>query len=217
VTPTEREAFIRAQTVIGSPPLCPDFRLHLATEITPLWQATEATLARAGLPPPFWAFCWPGAQVLARWVLEHPEIVRDRHVLDFAAGCGLAGFASLRAGAARVTAVEIDPFAVEACRLNAALNGVEVEAVEADVVGTDAGWDVVLAGDVCYERPAAERIDRWLKQLARRGARVFVGDPGRTYLPSAGLVEVARWKVPTTRELEDREERETRVFEVRGA
>lgn len=216
VTPEQRRAFIRAHTTVGTAPLVPEIRLHLAGASIPLWEALEATEGRRNLPPPYWAWAWPGGQVLARYVLENPALVRARRVLDFASGCGVSAFAAMRAGAASVVANEIDPVAVEACRLNAELNGVVVESVEADFVGTDAGWDVVLAGDVCYERPMAARVEAWLRGLAGRGAVVLMGDPGRNYLPRAGIEEVARWRVPTSRELEDRDERDTRVFRVRG-
>ena len=209
-------AFIRAQTAIATPPLVPEIRLHLATELVPLWQATEASLAAEGVPPPYWAFAWPGGQALARHVLDHAGLVRGKHVLDFAAGSGLAAVAAARAGAARVTAAEIDRFAVAAIGLNAALNSLAVEIVEADIVGQAGDWDVVLAGDVCYERPMAGRVAAWLGGLARRGVTVLMGDPGRSYLPTAGLAEIARYAVPTSRELEDREMRETVVWRWTG-
>jgi predicted nicotinamide N-methyase len=212
LTPAQRRAFIVEHTTVSSPPIVPEIRLHLATEVTPLWEATEVTLARVGMPPPFWAFCWPGGQVLARYVLEHPELFAGRRVLDFAAGGGIASIAAARVGAASVCATEIDPFAMEAMGLNATLNGVRFDTSDRDVVETDDGWDVVFAGDVCYERPAAERITRWLRRLAGRGALVLMGDPGRTYMPREGLAEQARYVVPTSRELEEHESRLTTVW-----
>jgi len=201
------EAFVRANTVVAAPPLVPEVRLHLAAEITPLWHATEASLARDRLPPPYWAFAWAGGQALARHVLDQPGLVRGRCVLDFGAGSGLVAIAAARGGG-RVTAAEIDPFAQAAIRLNADLNGVEIAIEGADVIGREtAPWDTVLAGDMCYERPLAERLTAWLRGLASRGVDVLLGDPGRAYLPSAGLVEVARYTVPTTLELEDRTSR----------
>jgi predicted nicotinamide N-methyase len=214
MTEPEREQFIRRNTLIANPPLCPEIRLHLATEVTPLWQATEELLSRVGLPPHFWAFAWPGGQVLSRHVMDHPELVAGRRVLDFAAGCGIASIAAVRAGAAQVSATEIDAFAIASMRLNAALNGVSFDIVDRDLIDTDEGWDVIFAGDVCYERPVAERIERWLRRLATRGALVFMGDPGRTYLPKAGLEPVAHHVVPTSRDLEDRDHRETSVWRV---
>lgn len=209
--------FIQAQTAIASPPLVPELRLHLATEVTKLWQATEATLAQNSLPPPYWAFAWPGGQALARYVLDRPETVRGRRVLDFAAGCGLGALAALRAGAAAATAAEIDPVAATAIGLNARLNDMTVAGTADDLTAREPreaarDWDVVLAGDVFYERPMAEAVEPWLRDLARRGVRVLVADPGRAYLPKARLAELARYTVPTSRDLEDRETRETVVY-----
>jgi predicted nicotinamide N-methyase len=209
-------AFIRRETAVAAPPLVPEIRLHLATELVPLWQATEAKLAEHGLPPPYWAFAWPGGQALARHVLDHADLVRGRRVLDFAAGSGLSAIAAALAGAASVAAAEIDPFAIAAIGLNARLNGVAVETLAQDVVGDAGDWDIVLAGDVCYERPMAERVAAWLGRLARRGTTVLMGDPGRNYLPADGLAEIARYQVPTSLELEDRTLRETVVWRWTG-
>ncbi len=204
--------FVRRETVIASPPLVPEIRLHLASEVVPLWQATETNLTEHGLPPPYWAFAWPGGQALARYLLDHPDLVRDKRVLDFAAGSGLAAIATSKAGAASVAAADIDRFAIAAIGLNADLNGVSLELIEADILGQASRWDVVLAGDVCYERPMAERVGQWLGQLAAGGTRVLMGDPGRNYLPVTGLREVARYQVPTSLDLEDRISRETIVW-----
>jgi len=212
------ERFVLANTAIAAAPLVPEIRLHLATEVTPLWQATESEMARSGLEPPFWAFAWPGGQALARYVLDRPELVRNRRVLDIAAGSGLAAIAAAKAGAARVVANEIDDFAAVALALNAALNGAAVEVSRRDLLGGSVDrFDVVLAGDVCYERPMTERIVPWLRARAAEGALVLLGDPGRAYLPSSGLVELARYDVPTTLELEDRTLRETVVWRVMPA
>jgi predicted nicotinamide N-methyase len=205
-------SFVRRETVIASPPLVPEIRLHLASEVVPLWQATETDLAKQGLPPPYWAFAWPGGQALARHLLDHPEIVRGVRVLDFAAGSGLGAIAAAKAGAATVAAAEIDRFAIAAIGLNAALNGVGIETIERDIVGESGSWDVILAGDVCYERPMAERVGQWLATMAAYGRRVLMGDPGRNYLPQHGLTEIARYQVPTSLDLEDRNQRETLVW-----
>ena len=205
-------SFVRRETVIASPPLVPEIRLHLASEVVPLWQATEADLAKQGLPPPYWAFAWPGGQALARHLLDHPELVRGARVLDFAAGSGLGAIAAHMAGAASVAAAEIDRFAIAAISLNATLNDVAVATIEKDIVGEHGSWDVILAGDVCYERPMAERVSRWLKDMAQQGVRVLMGDPGRNYLPSSGLSEIARYQVRTSLDLEDRTMRETIVW-----
>ena len=207
--------FVRRNTAIATPPLVPEIRLHLATEITPIWQATEETFARSALPPPFWAFAWAGGQALARYLLDHPEVVAGRSVLDFGAGSGLVAIAAAKAGAASVLAAEIDRFAAAAIAANAALNGVTIAVTTADALDTaDPGWELVTAGDVCYERPMAQRVTTWLRVLAARGSLVLLGDPGRAYLPAQGLHERARYLVPTSRELEDRESRDGVVWEV---
>ena len=204
--------FIRAHTTLAHPALAPELTLWSATEITPLWQATEAWLAVRDLAPPFWAFAWPGGQALARHVLDHPELVAGRRVLDFAAGGGIAAIACARAGAASVAAAEIDPLARAAIALNAVENGAAVTVAAEDVVGTPGQWDLILAGDVCYEAPMTARILPWLRAQART-AEVILADPGRAYLP-AGLAALARYRVPTTRELEDRESREVTLYRL---
>lgn len=212
----DHAAFVRANTVIAAPPLVPEIRLHLATEVTPLWEATEATLEQSGLPPPYWAFAWPGGQACARHVLDNPRLVAGRRVLDLAAGCGVAAVAAAKMGA-RASASEIDRFALAAIALNAALNGVEVAPVDRDVLDDPPGdWDTVLAGDLCYERPMADRVASWIKSQARAGVTVLMGDPGRAYKPAGGLAEVARYVVPTSRDLEDRETREAILWRVLG-
>ena len=208
-------AFVRANTAIGRPPLVPEIRLHLATEVTPIWQATEESLARFGTPPPFWAFAWAGGQALARYILDHPETVAGKDVLDVASGSGMVAIAAAKAGAARVTAADIDPYAAEAIALNAALNGVTIGIETRDLLDRGpAGWAVVTAGDVCYEEPMASRMLALLRRIAARGRLALLGDPGRAYLPREGLVELARYTVPVSRELEDREAKEGVVFEV---
>ncbi len=207
------EAFVRAHTAVGCAPLVPEVRLHLASEITPIWHATEAWLERSGVAPPFWAFAWPGAQALARFVLDGKAAVEGRRVLDFAAGGGLAAIACAMAGA-RAEAAEIDPVAIAAIGANAALNGVEVATLAGDVVGQAGRWDLILCGDVCYEAPMTRHILPWLRRLAGE-AEVWVADPGRAYLPAEGMERLAEYVVPTTLELEDRTERRTTVFRLR--
>jgi predicted nicotinamide N-methyase len=208
----DRAVFIRRNTAITALPLIPEIRLHLASEITPIWQATEESLARSGLPPPFWAFAWAGGQALARYLLDHPEQVAGRSMLDFGAGSGLVAIAAAKAGPEFVLAAEIDHFAAAAI---AALNNAAVTVTTADVIdAADPGWAVITAGDVCYEQPMAGRVTAWLRALARSGSLVLLGDPGRAYLPAEGLRERARYLVPTSRELEDRETREAVVWEV---
>ena len=207
--------FVRRNTELAAPPLLPEIRLHLATEVTPLWLATEETLAQTGLPPPFWAFAWAGGQALARYVLDRPQTVAGRTVLDFGAGSGLVAIAAAIAGASRVAAAEIDPFAIAAIRANAAVNRVRVAIESSNLLEAAPGaWDVVTAGDLCYEQPMAGIVTEWLRRCAAQGSLVLLGDPGRTYLPTTGLSEVARYAVPTSREIEDREIREGVVWRV---
>jgi predicted nicotinamide N-methyase len=216
IPPGPSDAFITRHTRIASAPLTPELRFHLADETIEIWTRTEEALGEIGLPPPFWAFAWAGGQALARYVMDNPDLVAGAHVLDFACGCAVAGIGAARAGAARIDASEIDPFAVAAARLNAALNGVTLDVQLADVIGSDAGWDVVLAGDVFYEAPGAARIAGWLASLHARGAVVLIGDPGRTFLPRARLEALARYDTPVSRDLEDREVRQARVWRFAG-
>ena len=205
--------FIRENTVVTQAPLVPEIALHLASEVTPLWQATEAVLAQNGLPPPYWAFAWPGGQTFARLLLDRPELARGRTVLDFAAGCGIAAIAAAKSGAARVTANDIDAFATAAIALNGALNKVDLDIVEADLLAAPPGpWDLILAGDVCYEKPMAERTLAWLDQAIAGGAEVLIADPGRAYLPKSGLTEMARHDVATSLDLENRKIMTTVIY-----
>lgn len=208
----EAERFIRASTTLVAPPHVPEIRLHLADEAHDLWQKTEEELAEIGLPPPFWAFAWAGGQGLARYVLDHPASVRGRRVLDFASGSGLVGIAAAMAGAAEVTGADIDPFAEAAMRLNAAANGVDLRPEIADLVGTDEGWDVLLAGDIFYQRDIVDRLIPWFTALGKRGCDIVVGDPGRAYLPRDRLVRLAEYSVPVTQALEDAEVKRTIVW-----
>jgi predicted nicotinamide N-methyase len=212
--PPDPAAFIRANTILAAAPLVPEIRLHLASEVTALWQATEAMLEKTGLPPPYWAFAWAGGQALARHVLDHKALVRGQSVLDIGAGSGLVAIAAAMAGARSAVAADIDAIAAAAIALNAAANGVAVAVEPADVIGGVAAAEVILVGDMCYERPLAERLTQWLRRAAGAGAMVLMGDPGRAYLPQAGLEEVARYMVPTPLELEDRTSRETVVWRL---
>jgi predicted nicotinamide N-methyase len=210
---TQAGAFVREQTSLGRAALVPEIALHLATEVTPIWQATEAWLAAHNIDPPYWAFAWPGGQALARYVLDHPERVRGLRVLDFAAGCGIAAIACARAGAAMIEAAEIDPLAVAAIHENAVANRVTVRASVGDVVGASCRWDLILAGDVCYEAPMTARVLPWLRRMAI-DAEVWLADPGRAYLPESGLAPLACYIVPTTLELECRNERQVSLYLV---
>jgi predicted nicotinamide N-methyase len=210
VTP---EAFVVAHTTVARAPLVPEIALHLATEITPIWQATEDWLREKNIEPPFWAFAWPGGQATARLLMDEPQRVAGKRVLDFAAGCGIAAIAAAKAGAALVEAAEIDKLALAAVQLNAALNGVAVETPEGDIVGAECRWDIILAGDVCYEAPMTAHILPWLRTMAAR-CEVWVADPGRAYLPGQGLEPMARHAVPTSLELEDRTLREVTIYRM---
>ena len=210
---TQAGSFVSAHTVLDRAPLVPEVTLHLATEITPIWQATEAWLAEHNVEPPFWAFAWPGGQALARHVLDHPSCVAGRRVLDFAAGGGIAAIACAMAGAASVEAAEIDNLARTAITLNAAANGVSVALSDCDTVGADCRWDLILCGDVCYEAPMTAHILPWLRRMAGH-AEVWLADPGRAYLPRHGLTAFASHRVPTSLELEDRTEREVTLYRL---
>jgi predicted nicotinamide N-methyase len=206
---------IRGNTAISRPPLVPEIELYLASEVTPIWHATEETLGRGAVPPPYWAFAWAGGQALARYIIDHPEIVAGREVLDIGSGSGIVAIAAAKAGAARVVAAEIDPYAAAAIALNTALNGVTVAIETRDLLNrAAAGWGVALAGDICYEEAMSSRAMTLLRRIAARGRLALLGDPGRAYLPRSGLAELARYHVLTSRELEDRDEREGVVWRV---
>jgi predicted nicotinamide N-methyase len=216
VTPDERRAFITAHTVVEPAPFVPEIKLHMGGLAMPLWESAALADERLPVPPPYWAWPWAGGQMLARYVLDTPDLVRGRRVADIGTGGGIVAIAAALAGAAHVEAIDIEPYAIEACRLNAAVNrvGDVVVPSETDPVGTDAGWDVVLAGDVWYEAELAGIMEPWLRHLAARGADVLTGDLGRAYLPAAGLAELARATVPTLVDLEDVTRKEARVLRV---
>jgi predicted nicotinamide N-methyase len=189
-------------------------KLRLSTELLPVWTRAEE-LHGHHVPPPFWAFAWVGGQAVSRWVLDNPDFVRGKRVLDFAAGAGLQGIAAAMSGAAHVVAVEIDPIAVYAVGINAALNDVRIDVRQDDVVGRlDLDFDVILAGDICYERTQASRFELWLRALAATGRTVIVGDPGRTYFPRQGMECLATWRIATSREIEHDAERDASVWRV---
>ena len=214
-----RRAFILANTNVLTPPHVPEIRLHLADEAHELWTKTEEELEAIGLPPPFWAFAWAGGQGLARHILDRPGSVRGRRVLDLASGSGLVGIAAAMAGAAHVTANDIDPFSGAAVALNCELNGVELGFAGDDL--TDAGgladrFDVVLAGDVFYDRALAQVLTPFLAGLAGQGVSVLIGDPGRHYLPADRLRQLSVHEVAVTRALEDAEIKRTTVWQFTG-
>lgn len=212
----ELVAFVRARTAPAPVPLVPELVLHQATELTPLWHATAGELAGWD-DSPFWAFPWAGGQALARHLLDRPEPVRGRRVVDFATGSGLVGLAALRAGAAAVEAWDVDPFCEAAVCANATLNGLALPFRAGDPIGAPLpGVEVLLAGDVFYEGPLAARALAWFRALAGRGVTVLAGDAGRTYAPREGFTVVAEFQVPTTVEIEDAAVRGARVLQIMG-
>ena len=209
----EPEAFIRANTVLLPVPHAPEIQLRVADEITPIWKMTEERLGELGIAPPFWAFAWAGGQAIARYLLDHPHEARSKTVLDFASGSGLCAIAAMMAGADRALACDIDPLCRAAIALNAEANGVSVSSTIADLLDRPPpAIDLLLAGDICYEKPVAERALAWLAAAHAAGTRVLIGDPGRTYFPKQGLIRLADYQVSTTRELEDFEIKRTGVW-----
>jgi predicted nicotinamide N-methyase len=179
--------------------------------VEPIWRKTEEELTREGVPPPYWAFAWAGGQALARYVLDNPDSVRGRRVLDVGSGSGLVAIAAAKVGAASVLAADIDAFACAAIALNAKANNVAITATSDDMIDTQGDWDVILVGDLFYERPLAERLLAWLRG---QNISALLGDPGRSYFPRTGVEKCATYTVQTTRDLEDREIRETGVYRL---
>jgi predicted nicotinamide N-methyase len=215
---SDRKAFIRANTRLKPVSHVPEIVLHVADEAVPIWQKTEEELGAMGLAPPYWAFAWAGGQALARHALDNRDTVAGQRVLDLAAGSGLVGIAAALAGAAPVTAVDIDAFTEAAIQLNAEANNVYVDVLVQDLLGHPAPaeprYDVILVGDLFYERDTAARALAFLDRHATIGTRVLIGDPGRTYLPKERLTRLAEYSVPVTRELEDLEIKRTTVWEL---
>ena len=211
--------FVLANTRLIAPPLTPEIRLMLADEAVPIWKKTEEELGAMGLPPPFWAFAWAGGQALARHLLDHPEAVAGRRVIDLASGSGLVAIAAIKAGAAAITAYDIDPLAAAAIAVNAEANGVTVPAVCADVLSDEdlpaPGTDLVLVADAFYEQDLAGQVLEFLDRSRARGAAVLAGDFGRRYLPRARLVPLASYDVPGLAALEDRDVKRTTVWTLR--
>ncbi len=208
-------AFIRENTRVLEPAYVPELRLHLADDAVSLWQLTEDELGELGVAPPFWAFAWAGGQALARHLLDHPEIVAGKSVLDVASGSGLVAIAAMKAGAASAIAVDIDAFAVQAAKLNAELNGVTLEISDSDPLGQPTDADLILVGDLFYDRDLAPRVLAWLIDLHAQGKAILIGDPGRAYLPRDKLIEIAAYNIPVTRALEDSELKRAAVWRLR--
>jgi len=213
--PVDRRRLVLARSRPGRAPVVPELLLHLADDMDSAWASLQDELGDGDLPPPFWAFAWLGGQAVARHVLDHPDLVRGRRVLDLATGSGLCALAAVLAGAEQVTAVDVDPFAVVAAELNAGLNGLGLQVRCADPLDSPPpDVDVVLAGDVFYDAAMSERVQPWLLAARRTGAAVLVGDPGRHYLPRALVTELAAVEVPTTRALEGVEVKTVRIYEL---
>jgi predicted nicotinamide N-methyase len=208
-------AFVRANARLTAVPLVPEIRLHTADDVFSLWELTERALGGSGLPPPFWAFAWPGGQALARYVLDHADLVRGRAVLDLGSGSGLTAIAAVMAGAGTVTASELDQFAVAAIALNARANRTPVAVTGDALDGDGQGADVVLAADIWYERRLAERALGLLRRARERGASVLVGDVGRAFLPRALMRELARYEIPVVAGLEDAAVKQVLVLTLR--
>jgi predicted nicotinamide N-methyase len=215
VLAAEAESFVREHTGLAQVPFVPEIRTYQADDAIALWEITEQRHGAAGLAPPFWAFPWAGGQALARYVLDRPDLVAGRTVLDLAAGSGLVALAAALAGARSVIANEIDPYAIAAIRLNAAANEREIRTYQGNLLVeavTDA--DVVLAGDVFYNRDMAAAMLGFLRAAREGGAVVLAGDPGRAYVPTADLVAAATYDVPVIRDLEDVDVKETTVWRL---
>ena len=212
-----KSAFIRQNTSVMTPPLVPEVKLHLAHEAVPLWQKTEEELGEMGLPPPFWAFAWAGGQALARYVLDHTDTVENLKVLDLATGSGLVAIAAAQAGSASIVAADIDEFATTAAGMNAELNCVNLDIKLEDLLPqAPPSADIILVGDLFYEKTLAARCLAWLREAQGQGAKVFIGDPGRSYLPKDQLEKLAEYNVPVTRDLEDAEIKRTSVWALRA-
>lgn len=211
------ERFIQEHTALERAALVPELQLWLAAEYLPIWQATEDWLEQNNVDPPYWAFCWPGGQAIARYLLDHPDAVAGRAVIDFAAGGGVATIAAMKAGAANATGNDIDPMALAAMALNAEANDVTIGLSGEDWLAGAPGTppaDVVIAGDVCYERDMTARAMDWLRGHAAAGRLVLLGDPGRNYFSAERLCELGRYQIPTSLQLENRGLRETTVWQV---
>lgn len=212
---TDWRAFIRDNTKILSPPLVPEIQLHLAEESLPIWRKTEEELGEMNVPPPYWAFAWAGGQALARYILDTPDLVSRRRVLDLGAGSGLTAIAAMKAGALSVLAADIDTLALVATQLNATANEVVVATDASDLLAAPPGdFGVILVGDLFYERQLAERVTAFIDAAVANGAVILIGDPQRNYFPKGKFTQVAEYSVPVTRELEDALIKRTAVWRL---
>jgi predicted nicotinamide N-methyase len=215
---TSLRGFVLHHTRLAPVPGLDGLRLHLADEVLPVWRAMQVETNDPDAAIPYWSVAWAGGLAIARYLGEHPEIVAGRRVFDLASGSGLCAIASMQAGAATATGADVDAFAAVAIRLNARANGCRVSVVRRDVLDDEPpDADLILAGDVCYDRRLAERVLPWLRRAAEQGIAVLVGDPGRRYLPAADLDELAAYDIRTTTDLEDLDLKRGRVFALRPA
>jgi predicted nicotinamide N-methyase len=215
---TSPRAFVLRQTRLRAVPGLEEIRLHLADEVLPLWHAVQVETGDPDAPLPYWAFAWGGGLAIGRYLREHPESVAGRRVFDLGSGSGLCAIAAMKAGAEAATGADIDGFAGAAMALNARANGFRISVVGHDVLDEEPpDADVILAGDCWYEARLAERVLPWLQRARNRGADIVVGDPGRRYLPTDELVELATYDVRTTTELEDLDRKTGRVYALRPA
>jgi predicted nicotinamide N-methyase len=213
---TSTRSFVVRHTRLRPVPGLEEVRLHLADEVLPLWRALQVETHDPDTALPYWAFAWAGGLAIGRHLRQHPEAVAGRRVFDLASGSGLCAIAALAAGASEATGSDVDAFAAAAIALNARANRRRVSVVRRDVLGDEPPEvDVIVAGDCWYEAALAERVLPWLRRARARGIEVLVGDPGRRYLPSSDLTELAVYDVRTTTELEDLELKWGRVYAVR--
>jgi len=205
--------YVAGNSVLQSAPLVPEISLHLADERAPLWTKTQRDLWDDGIVLPYWAFAWAGGQALARLLLDEPERVRGKRVLDFASGSAISGIAAAMSGAEHVLAADIDPLAAVAATMNADANNVTLDTSTDDLVGTSlAAFDVIIAGDICYEQSVAEQVRDWFRAEATQGREVLIGDPGRTFLPRQDVEPVIGYGVKSSRDLDDTDVRNARVW-----
>lgn len=209
------ECFITTNTRLLAPPLVPEIRLHLAEESVPIWQKTEEELGEMNVPPPYWAFAWAGGQALARYILDHPAHFAGKRVLDLGTGSGLTAIAPALCNAAGVLAADIDRMALVATGLNARVNAVSLATTSRDLLDEPPGtFDVILVGDLFYERQLAKRVLGYIERAANAGALVLIGDPQRNYFPKGRFTLAAEYRVPVTRELEDADVKHTAVWQL---
>jgi predicted nicotinamide N-methyase len=195
----------------------PGLRLHQASDVTAVWHAAGLEHGLADPPLPFWAFAWSGGLAIARYLLDHPDIVEGRRVLDVATGSGLCAIVAAKLGATDVHGVDIDPLAAAAVAINTRANRVRVTFTGRDLLDDDPpDVDVILAGDVSYEEPMARRMVAWLRRAVADGIPVLLGDPGRRYLPD-GLELLAAYQVRTSREIENADVKEASVYRLNAA